>query len=143
MPSNTTFAPEQLSQFTSKGVHFNGLHTVGTATAGTTTNIDLKLTDDHLITGAVFMRKAGVWGDTVKMQVVDVDNMLGYGAGTVLNQFIDWVLPDAPAAGMEITFQVPYPAKIITGLYLRVVYTSTGANDVGVGVDWVLHKVMV
>lgn len=140
MPSNTTLAPNSLALFTSDGVHFDGLSASGTATAGTTTHVDLKLTDDMLLTGGLLLAKGCVFGDSVVAQVVDVDNVLGYGAGVVLNQFVSWILPDSPAA-IELT--VPYPSKIFAGLYIRIAYTSTGVVDVLVAINYMTHKVML
>lgn len=143
MPSNTTFTPNNLTQFTSDKVHFDGKHAEGTIAAGTTDNIDLHITDDVLITGGVFMTKDGVWGDSVVLQVVDIDNVLGYGANVTLNQFVAWFLPNSPAAGTLIQLQVPYPAKIFAGLYLRMRFTSVGTTDVQVAMNYMLHKVMI
>ena len=38
--------------------------------------------------------------------------------------------------------QVPYPAKVYAGLYLRLIYTSTGASNVAVAINYSLHKVL-
>lgn len=143
MPSGTTFTPNNLNQFTSDKVHFAGQHAQGTIPAGTTANVDLHITDDMLVTGGIFMTKDGVWGDTCSLHVVDIDNILGYGTNVDLNQFVAWFLPDSPGTGVMIQLQVPYPAKIFAGLYLRIVYTSVGTTDVQVAMNYMLHKVMI
>jgi hypothetical protein len=140
MASNTLFTPSSINEFVNVGVHFDGLYATGTVTAGQTSNIDLKMNDDMLLTGGLLLAKGGVFGDTVAAQVVDVDNILGLGAGAVLNQFVSWILPDSP---VSMQLEVPYPSKIIAGLYLRLAYTSIGATNVQVGVNYMTHKVLI
>lgn len=67
-------------------------------------------------------------GDSVKFQVVDVDNLLSYGAGFVLEEFgLDFKI-----FKREYDLKL-YKAKIIPGMYLRIEYTSVGTvNDVRV-----------
>lgn len=112
----------------------------GTATKNTTSNIDYLLAEDRYINGVQIFLKNQVFGDTMKFQVVDVDNLLGYGAGTVLDEFgSDWNVSDDTQEQGIIT--VSYPAKIAAGLYIRMVYISTGnTNDVLVRVNLFLHK---
>lgn len=143
MPANTVFSPTNVNQFQSDNVHFCGIGILGTAAHGAVTNIDLKLSDDMLIIGGMLNTKSASWGDYVNLKVVDVDNVLGYGAGAMLNQFAsNWYCCDDSNGQHQILLQVPYPAKIFAGLYLRVEYHSTGAVDVGVNMNYLLHKVL-
>lgn len=123
-----------------QGFRFRGKGIAGTATKNTTTNIDYKLTEERYINGVDLLIKDSVWGDYVKFQVVDVDNILGYGAGTVLDEFgSDWYIdPNVCQQGQVI---IPYPAKIIANLYIRIVYVSVGTvNDVELKANLFLHK---
>jgi hypothetical protein len=131
----------KIDHFDSFRVNFKGKGVAGTVTAGQTGNIDLKLTERRFITGLQLLLKDHTWGDTAKLQIVDVDNILGYGAGTVLAEYAtDWqVCSDKQDQGI---FSVPYPADIATNLYLRVAYTSTGGTNVGVRVNYFLHKAL-
>lgn len=119
---------------------FRGTGISGTATKNTTTNIEYKLTEDRFINGVDILIKDHVWGDKINFEVVDIDNILGYGAGTVLDQFgKDWYVdPDKCSQGQ---IRVEYPALINKDLYVRLAYISTGAtNDVEVKANLFLHK---
>jgi hypothetical protein len=122
-------------------VKFRGKGIAFTATAGTTTTYDYKLTEARLISGTRIMAKNQAWGDCVKFQVVDVDNVLGYGAGLVLDEFAaDWYLvTDQEDQGATI---LPYSAEVIANLYIRLIYTSVGATNVLVHVNLFAHKYM-
>ena len=121
--------------------HFRGTGISGTATAGTTTNIDYQMPEERYINGIRLVLNGQVFGDSVNFEVVDVDNIIGLGAGVVLDQFgKDWyVNPDMACQGDII---IDYPAKVVQGLYIRMAYQSTGSNDVGVKANLYLHKKM-
>lgn len=112
----------------------------GTATKNTTSNVQWAMAEDRYMQGGNIILKNHVFGDTFKFQVVDVDNILGYGAGTVLDEFItDWNVAEDRQGQDQIIYN--YTAKVYAGLYLRIVYTSTGTeNDVQVRVNLFLHK---
>lgn len=130
-----------LFDMTADKVKFRGKGVAGTATAGTSTNIDHKLTEARLIDGVKLILKDQAFGDSVKFQVVDVDNILGYGAGMVLDEFgTDWfVSADSQDQG---AINLPYSAEVAAGLWLRIVYNSTGATNVSVQANLWLHKYM-
>lgn len=75
--------------------------------------------------GVEYYAKDAVIGDYVKFQVVDKDGLV-YPAGTVLEEFGDtWhVMPDE---SVEIRL---FKSSIISGMYIRIKYTSTGGTDV-------------
>ena len=112
----------------------------GTAAKGTTTNIQLKLTEERRINGVRLLLRNHVWGDKLHFEVVDVDNILGYGAGVVLDRFgEDWYVDPDRLTQPDAT--VNYPAKILANLYIRVVYVSVGTEtDVEVKANLFLHK---
>lgn len=112
---------------------------IGTATKNTTTNLDFKITGSkEYIQGGQLLYQNAAWGDYITAQVVDVDNVLGQGAGTVLNEYIKkrYVCPSLCQAELE----VPYAGKIPQNCYLRIKYTSVGTStDVDVAVNYSLH----
>jgi hypothetical protein len=122
-------------------VKFRGIGINFTATAGTTTNYDHKITEARLISGTCLMVKNQAWADSVKFQVVDVDNILGYGAGVVLDEFAtNWcIITDTENQGNVI---LPYSAEVIANLYIRFIYNSTGGTNVDVKVNLWAHKYM-
>lgn len=138
---NSTLKLTQINQFASDNVHSNNQGLMATATAGAVTNIDLPLTDDHFITGGVMRTLNAAFGDVATFQVVDKDNVIGYGAGAVLGQYVtNWYMRSDSQE--QINENIPYPAKIPAGLYLRIVYTSVGTTDVTVSIMYRLHKVL-
>lgn len=131
----------KVSMFASDNVTFSGKGTLGTAAFGTVSNVDLVMTDDCFLTGGRLRANIPVFGDYVDLQVVDKDNILGYGANVVLNQFVTkWYMRSDDQQQVEILLS--YPSKVFAGLYLRLVYHSTGTVDVGVAVNYELHKAL-
>jgi len=107
-----------------------GVSTTFTATKNTETTHDFLIPDAiSAIKGASSMFVNNVTGDYVKVELVDVDNVLGYGAGLVLGAFISkWYILGSQMLTIDNVSVSNLPA---TGLYLRFVYTSIGTvNDV-------------
>lgn len=117
---------------------FRGQGIAFTATAGTTTDYDYKFTAARLIEAPIVLAKDHAWGDYLRFQVVDVDNILGYGAGTVLDEFATtWYMDHTICTQRPVDLW--YSAEIIAGLYIRVKYTSVGATNVEVKINLVNH----
>lgn len=123
----------------SYGLRFRGKGISGTIPAGTTDNVDYKLTADRYLNGCHLIIKNHAWDDSLKFQVVDIDNILGYGAGVVLDEFgTTWCFAeDKQDQGL---FKIEYPAKVLANLYIRIAYTSTGGTDVKVHCNLFLHQ---
>lgn len=135
-----TTSVRKLSDMDADKVKFRGRGISGTATAGTTTNIDHKITEGRLIDGIKLILKDHVFGDSVRFQVVDVENILGYGAGVVLDEFAtNWYVSSSEDQG---AINLPYSAELIAGLYIRIIYNSIGQNNVSVRANLWLHKYM-
>lgn len=124
----------------SDGFRFRGKGISGTATKTASTNIDHKITEERYINGINVILKDQSFGDSLKFQIVDVDNIVGYGAGVVLDEFgTDWYVSDDTQTQGQII--LPYPAKVISGLWIRIIYKSIGTtNDVSVLCNLFLHK---
>jgi hypothetical protein len=98
------------------------------------------------ITGGELVLFNSAFGDYISAQVVDNDNVLGDGAGLVLDTYINrWYtqvpINDKSTTTMEI--ETNYAALIYPGLYLRLSYTSTGGVTVGVAVNYDLHQPLI
>ena len=134
MAINTTYKPSKVSDFEASKLNANYQSIQGTCTAGTIKNLDMVLTDDHLISGMEVTARGSNFGDTISFQVL-------MGA-TVVNQFVtNWgVCTDTQ---VKIAKEIAYPAKLYAGLTLRVVYTSTGTVDVNIIINLDLHKVLI
>jgi len=95
------------------------------------------VTDNDLLLPVKYMRGAGVetenheFGDWVTVQMVDVDNVLGAGAGYVADQFGKEV--QIPKSGLFTVLSESLSSAIPAGLYIRIKYNSVGTvNDVKV-----------
>lgn len=131
----------KVSMFASDNVRFDGKGVIGTVTAGTSANIDLVMTDDCFLTGGRLRAANAAFGDYANIQVVDKDNILFCGINFVVNQFITkWYMRSD--AQQQIEISLTYPSKILSGLYLRVVYYSIGATNVDVVVNYELHRAL-
>jgi len=92
---------------------------------GTVKNIDFKIAGNpKFLSGSEFYTKNSVIGDFITVQIVDVDNILGGGAGMVVRQLINkfYVFPD-----QQMILELPFSGRIPKDLYLRLKYTSIGA----------------
>lgn len=128
--------------FASSDFLFEGNGVSFTAAANGATASDFKIStagDPGLyINGGDLFTNGSKVGDYVQVQVVDVDNILGYGAGTVLNEWVSKWYVD-PKGGQSV--MTPYAGKIPGGLYLRLIYHNTNlATTVAVAVNYHLHK---
>jgi len=135
MASGTTYDPQNITSFEKTKLFKDAKGVSGVAAFGTTTYLDLVLTDDVLMTGGMFLAQGAAWGDKVDFQVIHPVN-------GVIAQFItDWYLnPDVTKQ------EVPgsnYPAKLVAGLTLRVVYHSVGGTDVNIAVNYNREKVLL
>lgn len=140
MPTGTTFNPNKTADFERIKLTFNARGASATIPAGTTSSIDLLMTDDCLLTGAWLVTNDGNYGDSINFQIIDSAGTFTGTPGTVMLQAItDWFT--VPTTDVQI--DMIYPAKIYTGLALRIVYTSTGSSDVFVAINYKLHKVLV
>lgn len=100
-----------------------GDSTSGTAAANSSTNIDYPIVDSYLLYGFQMMFQNANAGDYVQFQVVDVNNILGYGANFVLAQQVNkWYVP---SLDLSWTLHSDTARTIPAGLYLRVIYTNT------------------
>jgi hypothetical protein len=139
--NNSKYAPTSNREYGSKDLNTNLKGVLFTATAGQTTTNDLQITDDHLIDGAIIITNGAALGDKLSCQVIDKDNIMGYGANTVLGQYAtDWYID--PESTRQLNYESIYPAKLFAGLYLRIVYTSVGGSDVNVIANYRLHKIL-
>lgn len=100
----------------------------GTAAANTTTDIDFKFPQERWLSGGALFVKGGNWGDTCTIQIVDVDNILGFGANTVLREFItNFAICDD--SQFQIRIEVPYVSVVPQDIYMRIKYTNNNATN--------------
>lgn len=134
----TAYILNKSSDLNRNNVRFNvfGIH--GTAAAGTTTAIDGKFPQERYVDGGQIVLSGHVAGDRFTVQVVDKDNVLGYGSNFVVAERITdmAVQADVHNQGKE---EAGYLSLVPSALYFRVLYTSTGANPVSVSLHLRTH----
>ena len=143
MPDNTTFSPVSIMEFESTKLQLDAQGSCLQCNINTSTNLDLKMLHDYLVTGIYFKSTGSSFGDSVTMSIVDVDNIIGLGAGVVLRTFgTNWCM--TPGEN-NILLQAQYPAKVLAGLYIRVVYNSVATTGDGPFVvsNYILHKILI
>lgn len=118
-------------------VRYKGVN-LGTATAGQTTYLSTRINAERYSNGVQILLKNHVFGDCLDLEIVDVDNILGYGNNIVLDRFGDEWYVD-PSTSLQSGTIVSYPGRISAGLYIRVTYYSVGTVDVQVLMNMLLH----
>lgn len=119
--TGSTFNPIYLNDINTTNSVLNGMSVQGSAAVNSSTNFDWTLADDYLIVGLIIGVQNALAADTIQIQIIDVNNVLGQGAnavvGTPVNQW------GAINGSSEINLIAP--KKIPAGFKIRVIYTST------------------
>jgi hypothetical protein len=84
--------------------------------------------------GGRFWTRGGSIGDRVSLSVVDLDDVLGGGAGAVISEYVSR-LP-VPPWDYAQSVESPTAGAIPEGLYLVVEYENSGSEPVDLGVTW-------
>lgn len=118
------------------GFRFRGAAVEGTISALTTGNIDYQITQERYINGGRLLVSTIGPSDKLTCQVIDKDNLLGYGAEFVLDEFIhEYFVPES--GNLEV--RLDYPAKIPAGFYIRLKYVNSSATLITVKCNLYLH----
>lgn len=121
-----TMYVRQTEKYVGKTMKFEGFEFTGTA--GTTTKYQWKITSSTFeIVGALCLVTGGEIGDKLQFKVVDVDNVLGYGAGLVLS----WIGRNIPAVALSTPMRVESASAlaVAANFYLEISYDNAGATD--------------
>ena len=98
-----------------------------TAAANSITS-EYKLIDTALcFRGGLLFASGSTIGDSIQVKIVDVDNILGYGAGTILATYLkEWLIfPNVVNELVDISIS----SSIMQGLYFKFEYTNTHATN--------------
>lgn len=124
--------------FATGDFEFKGSGIFATIPAGQTVDLDVLVANmNTYVNGGEFYTEDSVIGDYIEAMVVDKDNLLGYGAGFVLKQWIEkWYI--APHTLQKLA--TPYAGVIPQGMHMRAKYHSTGGVDVKVIGNYYFHQ---
>lgn len=138
---STDYNPQNSADYQKDKLQANHKGTISTVPHGTSANIDVTMTEVCLLTGIELRCKNHTFGDYVNGQIVVIGAGPG-GTDLLLLQFATtWYLSDDPQD--QVNENSIYPAKLSSGMTIRMVYTSTGSNDVTAIVNYKLQKVLV
>ena len=99
-----------------------------TAGSDTITKSQMKYDADIEIVGCIVENTGGHHGDKLQVKYIDVDNILGYGSGTVLAHFaID--VPAQLCNGTPIDVESTTADLIYEGLYMSIEYENNHATE--------------
>lgn len=97
-----------------------------TAGANSTTQHTYKLTKQFYVKGIRFLSSNANHGDYVKIELIDIDNILGLGENTVLATPINKAYVYATTNSGSINADNPDVLKLpAPNLYIRITYTNT------------------
>ena len=101
-----------------------------TISAGDEENIDIQLQQidneiEHILYGGALYTQDAEFEDYVKFQVIDIDNVLGYGANLILKEYITKAYLDDNGKFEDYDEAGAY---LPVGVYLRCIYKSTKAS---------------
>lgn len=111
---------------------------IDTCPAGEQKSVLYQITQKIYVNGGRLVTDGNaVFGDWVEFQIVDHDNLLGYGVDTVLANWIPKWMVDWKSASE--TVQTPYAGCPPIGMYFRMTYHSAGNIPVGFSVNYLIH----
>jgi hypothetical protein len=84
--------------------------------------------------GGSFWTRGGSVGDRVSLSVVDLDDVLGGGAGVVVSEYVSRI--PVPPGDYSQAIESPTAGTIPAGLYLVVDYENAGTSAVDLGITW-------
>ncbi len=130
---NTKFNPGNLSEINNVMMKANNQGVIGSCPAGAT-NIDFTPTSDTIITMINIVAQNCNWGDYLDCKVVDVSGTY-FPAGTVVTQVITSAYMSSESK-WSLSLYVDMPVKVLGGLTIRMIYTNTGSNIVGIAFNY-------
>jgi hypothetical protein len=113
----------------------------GVAIAGQTTDIFYKTNDVKRINGCKLILNGHTENDTFDILVVDYDNVMGYGAGAILDTYGSLIRVDE-SVREQFTIESKYSALMPSGLYIVARYNSAGANNVRILINIFFHRIV-
>lgn len=133
--TGSTLQVSSIDEFNSTNVVLDAQGTSAAIPIGSTGNVDLTLADDCFLTGIEVVSDGGAFGDALSLQVL--------AGATVLGTFASgWVVG---MDGLQVSHDSSYPAKILAGMTIRVIYQSKaiGIGNVNVAANYILHKALI
>lgn len=118
----------KVSDLDANRASFNIVGYRGIASVNTVTNLDWEFEEERWLSGGVLLAKGTNWGDKLSIQLIDKNNVLGYGSNVVLGEHVTdfYMITDSE---FQLKLEAPYIALIPEGVFIRIKYTSTSLVD--------------
>ena len=138
-----------LSSFTTPGYIFAGDAVMQIIPYGSVVTLDYRVDPTRFPIGAYtnggdILTQNSSFGDWLSAEVIDLNNVMGYGTGTILETYIYKRYLEVPintSATAIMELETPYVGLVPPGCYLRITYYSTSSStNVGVAINYDLHK---
>lgn len=134
--------PQKISEMSAMGLLPNYFADKFTVTGAGSTSHDIVIPVRCVVLGAEVIATGQLVGDYFKVESVDVDNILGFGAGTVLRTPISRFYVSAISGTKEV-FSLGYPVEGLQGIYFRFTYTTVNAlASVNFMVNFIAHRIL-
>lgn len=139
---NSQYKPSSRAGYSSLDLNLDFKGQKFDLSANTANNCDFLVSDDYILDGIIIDTLNHSLGDKISLQVIDKDNVMGYGSNVILKQFATDIYM-TPGLTRQVDHQSVYPAKVFAGLYVRIIYTSVHESTAPtILVRYNLHKVL-
>lgn len=138
----STCAPNRWQEVEVSKVQSATMGATGTATANTTTNIDVLISDDCLISSIELIASNATFGDTVTVKIIDKDGVYAPPNTVLATPVTNFnIIGDTQ---LQARYDAIAPFKILGGVYFRFAYTSTSLlTNVSVAANLILAKLLI
>ena len=109
--------------------------------AGSSTNVDVVLTDDMFVVGLEFIAVGALVGDTVTLQVIDTNGVVSPPGTVIMTPVSNWNVSSDQQ--MFLKYQAITPKKVLGTMTIRAIYTSTSfLSPVILKINYIFLKVL-
>lgn len=106
-----------------------------------TSNQDFKFDNQSVMTGCSVYFTGIAVADSLRIQIIDKDNVLGHGANYIVNTVVDKLYP---VVSIKEVLDFGYPIEIPAGCYFRLAFGSTNILSIIAGkVNIYSHQVVI
>lgn len=135
--------------FSTPDFEFRGTGVSGTCAAGQTLDLDYQMPGKRYINGGLVLLDGSTIFDWMEFKAMDLGGIIpvpyrvAFPQYPTLKHWVEkWFVPQVPAGGASplLHLATPYAGLVDPGIVLRGVYHSTGATEVKVAVNYMLHE---
>ncbi len=137
--TGSTYLPARWTDVEASKIRPNVIGIQATITGNSVQTVDTLVLDDMLIRGVEFLSTNANFGDSLTIKIVDIDGVYAPANTIVSVPVSNYVVP----INNYSSYDSVAPMKMLGGLYLRIVYTSTGSTNVSLGINFLFVKLLL